>query len=178
MKIFTLAPRENWICDRIAAEWKNNFPEVNTGNIEEADIIWLLAGWCWNQIPVHFLKNKKVVMTVHHIVPEKFDLKKFNEFIFRDQFIDCYHVPSSKTAEMVSKLTKKPVVQHCYWYDSSFWRPQNKLDARIRLNLKQNDFIVGSFQRDTEGSDLKSPKLEKGPDIFCDFLEFSGISQA
>jgi len=26
-------------------------------------------------------------------------------------------------------------------------------------------------QRDTEGSDLKSPKLEKGPDTFCDIIE-------
>lgn len=33
-----------------------------------------------------------------------------------------------------------------------------------------NDYYVGSFQRDTEGSDLKTPKLEKGPDLFCDYL--------
>jgi len=30
---------------------------------------------------------------------------------------------------------------------------------------------VGSFQRDTEGHDLKSPKLEKGPDRFCSYVE-------
>ena len=31
--------------------------------------------------------------------------------------------------------------------------------------------MIGSFQRDTEGHDLVSPKLVKGPDILCDYLE-------
>ena len=35
--------------------------------------------------------------------------------------------------------------------------------------------MIGSFQRDTEGKDLKSPKLIKGPDIFLELVknEFS-----
>ena len=31
-------------------------------------------------------------------------------------------------------------------------------------------FCCGSFQRDTESKDLKSPKLIKGPDIFLQIL--------
>ena len=31
--------------------------------------------------------------------------------------------------------------------------------------------LVGSFQRDTEGSDLISPKLIKGPDIFIEIVK-------
>ena len=31
--------------------------------------------------------------------------------------------------------------------------------------------MVGSFQRDTEGHDLKSPKLIKGPDIFIEIIK-------
>ena len=30
---------------------------------------------------------------------------------------------------------------------------------------------MGSFQRDTEGKDLISPKLEKGPDIFIEIVK-------
>ena len=30
--------------------------------------------------------------------------------------------------------------------------------------------MIGSFQRDTEGSDLISPKLIKGPDIFLEIV--------
>ena len=71
MKIFVLAPNENWICDRIAQEWWENNAEITTPNILEADIIWLLAGWCWNHIPPSMLQSKKVIVTVHHLVPEK-----------------------------------------------------------------------------------------------------------
>ena len=30
MKIFVLAPKEDWICDRLVSEWYENFPDENT----------------------------------------------------------------------------------------------------------------------------------------------------
>ena len=47
----------------------------------------------------------------------------------------------------------------------------DKSVARSSVGIDDKKFVVGSFQRDTEGSDLKSPKLEKGPDLFCDYVE-------
>ena len=47
----------------------------------------------------------------------------------------------------------------------------DKNKCRKELGLPLDKFLVGSFQRDTEGHDLISPKLEKGPDIFCDIVE-------
>jgi len=171
MKVFCVAPKENWICDRIAQEWYENCPEVSTKNILEADVVWLLASWCWNQISPDILRNKKVIATVHHIVPEKFNNQKQSEFLFRDQFIDLYHVPNRKTCEFVKKLTKKPIAIVGYWFNGDTWPIENKEECRRSLGLSQEDFIVGSFQRDTEGGDLKTPKLEKGPDLFCDYVE-------
>ena len=40
-----------------------------------------------------------------------------------------------------------------------------KNSIKERYDLDKDKFYIGSFQRDTEGSDLKTPKLEKGPDI-------------
>ena len=37
--------------------------------------------------------------------------------------------------------------------------------------LKEGDYLIGSFQRDTEGFDRKSPKLVKGPDIFIEIVK-------
>jgi glycosyltransferase involved in cell wall biosynthesis len=51
------------------------------------------------------------------------------------------------------------------------WFPVDKSAARLRLGLDPEEVIIGSFQRDTEGRDLISPKLEKGPDILCDVIE-------
>jgi glycosyltransferase involved in cell wall biosynthesis len=171
MKVFCLAPRENWICDRISDEWYNNCPEVSTKNISEADVIWLLASWCWNQVHPDLLASKKVVATVHHIVPEKFNSQKRSDFLLRDRFVDLYHVPNKKTCEFVKSLTKKPIAIAGYWFDQSKWPIEDRGMCRSSLGLSQDNFIVGSFQRDTEGGDLKTPKLEKGPDLFCDYVE-------
>lgn len=171
MKIFSLRANENWICDRFVAEWERYNPAISTRNILEADIIWGVAGWCWNQIPREILENKLFVMTIHHIVPEKFTQDKINEFLYRDRFVDLYHVPCIKTWDQISKLTSKPIFVQPFWVNQSLWYPVlNKEILREKYEVT-GKYVVGSFQRDTEGSDLISPKLEKGPDIFCDIVE-------
>ena len=170
MKVFVLAPKEDWICDRLVREWYENFPENTTYDINEADVIWLLAGWCWNHLPKNILKNKKIIVTEHHIVPEKFTQQKYQNFMVRDQFVDCYHVPNKKTEALLKQITKKRIEVISYWYNDGLWYPENKKEAREKLGIDLGKYCIGSFQRDTEGSDLKTPKLEKGPDLFCDYL--------
>ena len=65
MKVFVLAPHENWICDRIAAEWKKYCSDITTDNIHESNVIWLLAGWCWNHVPMHILKESRFDCSSH-----------------------------------------------------------------------------------------------------------------
>ena len=174
MKVYALAPREDWICDRFVQEW-NAFSGIATTTPSDADVVWLLADWCWQQVPVTLLSNKIVVATVHHIVPDKFDEPAMNEFLARHRFVDAYHVPCNKTAEQVKKILDflgddTPIFVRPFWMNQGLWYPRSddqKHDDRLDLGFSDEDFVVGSFQRDTEGSDLKSPKLEKGPDLFC-----------
>ena len=169
MKVFVLAPKENWICDRQLAEWNLHASNITTTSIEDCDIIWLLAGWCWNQVDPRILKNKKVVVTEHHIVPEKFNEQKLNSFKVRDALVDAYHVPNDTTASFLKKITNKPIYVIPYWYNPETWYYENKEKCRKELGLPSDKFIVGSFQRDTEGG-TRNPKLEKGPDLFVDYL--------
>lgn len=171
MKVYILAPKENWIIDRIANEFKKTHEGIVTENLLEADVIWAAAGWCWNHLPLEILRSKKIVLSVHHEVPEKFGLEKKKVFKIRDQFVDCYHVPAQKTKDFIKDYTDKKIEVLSYWYDESLWFPIDKEKSRQSLSLPQEKFIIGSFQRDTEGGDLKTPKLEKGPDIFCDYVE-------
>ena len=170
MKVFVLAPKENWICDRFVTEWIKDHPENYTSNPNDADIIWLLADWCWNQIDPRLLHRKKVLASVHHIVPEKFGESQLREFSVRDQLIDYYHVPCLKTRDQVVALTEKPVYAFPFWVNQNVWseKRNNKNSLREKYGIRKDVFLIGSFQRDTEGHDLKSPKLEKGPDLFCD----------
>jgi glycosyltransferase involved in cell wall biosynthesis len=41
---------------------------------------------------------------------------------------------------------------------------------RARWNIPRDRYLIGSFQRDTEGADLTSPKLVKGPDLLFAML--------
>ena len=160
MKIFVLAPKEDWICDRLVSEWYAAFPEFCTKNINDADVIWLLAGWCWNHLPIEILKNKKITNIEHHIVPEKFTQQKYQNFMIRDQFVNCYHVPNEKTKSLLGQLTNKRIEVISYWYNDKLWYPIDKTKTRKELDLSIENYYIGSFQRDTEGSDLKTPKLE------------------
>jgi len=171
MKVYLNDPKESWIVDRIREEWYQNNPESTTEKIEECDILWIIAPWQWNMISQDILREKKVVCTIHHIVPDKFNQNNLREFLYRDQFVDAYIVPNKYTKRMVKQLTTKPVKKIEYWFNSELWNPLNKEDCREQLSIDRDRFVIGSFQRDTEGGDLVSPKLEKGPDLFCDYVE-------
>lgn len=41
---------------------------------------------------------------------------------------------------------------------------------RRRWGIPEGKYLIGSFQRDTDGTDLRSPKLEKGPDVIAEIL--------
>tara|TARA_Y100000034_G_scaffold20628_3_gene23617 strand:- start:8015 stop:8917 length:903 start_codon:yes stop_codon:yes gene_type:complete len=168
MRVYAHYARENWVIDRQAIEFNAQDLDFITVDASKADVIWIMSPWNWHAVPQKMLENKKVVCTIHHIVPEKFNLK---EFLVRDHFVNMYHVPCQKTKDFISQYTHKPIEILGYWIDLDFWQPTNKLAARRELNLDPSDYIISSFQRDTEGSDLKSPKLEKGPDLFVEYVK-------
>ena len=185
MKVFVLAGGElngKWICDVLTKEWYQYNSAISTKNPKEADIIWLLAGWSWKKIPIDILKNKKVITTIHHIVEQKFDKEKQKIFRKRDKITDIYHVVCQKTADFMTgkynnnPLTNKPVISIPLWVNPKIWKPLKlKNNLRQKWKIPTNAYVVGSFQRDTEGKPLNKgkivPKLEKGPDILCKILE-------
>ena len=170
MKIFTLKANENWICDRFAKEWEEGNPHISTANLLEADVIWLLSSWQWRYIPMDILTSKKVVATIHHIVPEKFDSNKYNDFKQLEKIVDEFHVPSIKTYEQVRELTSTKISTIPFWVNQNLWYEIERDIMRKKYNFDRDEYLIGSFQRDTEGHDLRSPKLEKGPDLLCDYI--------
>ena len=66
-------------------------------------------------------------------------------------------------------MTDKKITSIPFWVDEKiFFNISDKENLRKNYGFTNEDFIIGSFQRDTEGSDLKSPKLIKGPDRFLE----------
>ena len=88
-----------------------------------------------------------------------------------DQYVDLYHVISLKTKEQLERLTSKEIISIPFWVNQeNLFQIDNKGNLRKKYGFTEDDYIIGSFQRDTEGSDLVSPKLIKGPDIFIDLV--------
>ena len=172
-KVYVLPPGEDWIVDRFVKEWNEDNSDISVLDINKADVVWVLADWCWQKLAFSGqLSNKKVITTIHHIVPEKFGQNELNEFLMRDNFTTVYHVTNQITKNFITKLTNKPIHLIPYWANQNIWRKTGeKKELRKKHNLPINGYLVGSFQRDTEGRDLRSPKLEKGPDLLCDAIE-------
>jgi len=173
-KVFVLAPSEDWIVDRFVKEWREDNQDINIDNPYHADVVWLLADWCWKHLDKKIFETKKVLTTVHHIVPEKFfGTSKQQDFIDRDKITTAYHVYNEISFKIVKSLTNKPVHLIPYWANQKIWKKTgSKLELRKKYNLPINNYLIGSFQRDTEGHDLISPKLEKGPDLLADFIQY------
>jgi glycosyltransferase involved in cell wall biosynthesis len=171
MKVWVLPAGENWICDQIAHDWYEGNAEISVYDPREADVCWLLADWRWREAR-SVIRGKRIVTTVHHIVPQKFGPKELSDFRERDCITHVYHVPNKRTRDFINSLTSKPIHVIPYWANGSLWKksPLSKHDLREKYGIPVDGFVIGSFQRDTEGFDLTSPKLEKGPDLLADFL--------
>lgn len=172
MKIYTNKVKESWIIDRLSNEWHNENSDISTIKIKEADIVWVIANWVWKDIPKKYLKKKKVVASVYHIDFSKFDKKQEKDFYELDKFVEFYHVISEKTKNDLKKLTDKKIVSIPFWINQDNWfNIKEKDQLRKEFGISTKDNLIGSFQRDTEGADLTSPKLIKGPDIFFEIVQ-------
>ena len=170
-KIFVLPPKEDWIVDRLVNEWYQYNGDISTSNIEDCDTVWLLADWCYSHLDIKFLQKKKVVTTIHHVVPEKWTTASEADFKIRDSVTNAYHVPNMHTMRFIENLTNKPIYVIPYWANQNIWQKNiDKQEIRSKLGIQEDEFVIGSFQRDTEGRDLVSPKLEKGPDLLADAI--------
>ena len=171
---------EKWICDELKKEFTEYFgDEVITMDSKAADIIWFLAPWNYGYTPtgmvreewLEFLKMKKVVFTMHHIDEEKYARGELdNTFEFMWKYGNKWHAICGKTFDFLKPIAGEiPVVREYLWVDSEiFFEIENKIGLREKWGL--SGYIVGSFQKDTEGK-KNEPKMSKGPDIFVNIME-------
>lgn len=170
VKVWLHAPRESWIVDRLVDEFKRDNPQSVTAQPEAANVIWYMAGWCIDQLGA-VASHQRVISTVHHLVPSK--REQWDQVVAHDARVNAYHVPNDRTRDALSTLTHKPIYVVPYWVSSQAWPKITQVErqtARDSLGIASNQHVIGSFQRDTEGVS-GGPKLEKGPDILCNYIE-------
>lgn len=173
MKVYLSDINESWIVDRVREEWYKYNPELSSKNIKTADTIWIISPWLWGKLPKKYLKKCKVVCSIFHFEEKDYNPSNIKEFYKRDKYVDSYHVISQKVLQELQKLTQKPITYIPFWVNQNIWYEiENKEKLKLKYNIPVNSFVIGSFQRDTEGKDLKSPKLIKGPDRFVEIAKY------
>ena len=172
MKVYLTNLNESWIIDRLRSEWYQYNSSISVESIKKSDIIWIVAPWLWKKIRKKHLRDKKVVCSIYHLENRDFEPNQIEDFNKRDSFVDLYHVISLKTKKELERLTDKKIIYIPFWSNQNTWfKIDNKDELRKKYDLPLDAYIIGSFQRDTEGSDLKSPKLIKGPDRLIEIME-------
>ena len=153
------------------SEFYSFHSEITTERIKNADIVWVIAPWLANDLKIRKFQNKKVLCSVYHLDESQSNNEDIENFKKFDQYVDMYHTISLKSKIQIEKHTNKPVIQIPLWVNSKDFYPiMNKTELRNKYDFDNSDYLVGSFQRDSLGSDLSKPKLIKGPDILLNVV--------
>jgi glycosyltransferase involved in cell wall biosynthesis len=163
--------KEKWICDVLKEEFIN-CSELNiVKDPKDADIIWLLAPWSHRKVPEKLLRTKFVISTIHHIDWNKFEENK-EYYNFIESVTNRYHTICPKTYTELRKITQKHITVMNFWInETQFYSIPHKTPLKVKYGLPIDKFIIGSFQKDTEGKDNAMPKLCKGPDLFINIVK-------
>lgn len=170
-KVYLLYAKDNWIINELAKEWIQHNKHLHTENVNEATIIWIMCDYIAHLIPYDAYKKKKVITTIHHMVPWK-DIKKASHYHYLNDITDVFvTIDAVCCRNMLSAYVTKPITTIHFWHNENRWMLiDDKTGLRSKYMLQSNEFLVGSFQRDTEADSIANktyvPKYEKGPDIF------------
>jgi len=163
--------KQKWICDVLKEEFINCSGLNIVKSPKDADIIWLLAPWSYRKIPKELLLTKFVISSIHHIDWNKFEENK-DYYTFIESVTNRYHTICPKTQIELCKITKKKITIMNFWInETQFYHIFHKASLKLKYQLPSDKFIIGSFQKDTEGKDNTIPKLCKGPDIFINIIK-------
>ncbi|MEW6068856.1 MAG: glycosyltransferase [Nitrospirota bacterium] len=148
----------------------SSFVEV-TEDMERAEIIHSINWHALMEIDRNILRNKVVVSHIPHDVR---NMLMQPEYLRAAPFVDYWIVPSFRAKEYMEWLGL-PNIYVPYGIDPGvFYKIKDDAvfkDFKMQYNIPADKYLIGSFQRDTEGSDLTTPKYMKGPDIFLEIVK-------
>jgi hypothetical protein len=192
MKIY-IDGKENigWAIDSNRGNLKKALDRLmfdETDSVLKADIvhnIWwdnLFGGKIFKTIlsRVSAKRNNLIVSATNFIDFDTSATKNFNVEVFNKvkSFAFLWIAPSSKQLRIFDSLN---INAECLplLVDTKLFKPLRNSKSKIEIATKynipyeliKNKVIIGSFQRDSLGSDLTKPKWQKGPDILLELLK-------
>lgn len=160
----------NWAIDKEFSLTQSMLDFVKLDSIYFSDVIHCIYWEYLLQIPKEFLIGKKIICHLTHDVEIAIKNPKFSQVC---RIVSIWIVRSTKSK---SQLDKLGLVAHYipYTFSNKVFYPISEKAKNKYLddyNLPRNKYLIGSFQRDSEGSNLDKAKWVKGPDIFLDICK-------
>jgi len=119
-------------------------------------------------------KSNKTIVTWFHIVPDDPRVKFIKEAL---KYVDLWHTSCQVSRNKMINLgiPEDKIILIPLGVDLKSFNPvktKEKYIIRTALEIPEDAFVIGSFQKDGEGwGEGNVPKLVKGPDIFCGVIE-------
>lgn len=120
------------------------------------------------------IRNLRTKYVIAHIPHDIRNMLMQPNYLKVASVIDKWIVMSRRAKKIMDELGL-PVDYVPYSVNKIFYKIDKK-DPRLRelrrkFNVPRESYLIGSFQRDTEGKDLKTPKYVKGPDVFLEMIK-------
>ena len=118
--------------------------------------------------------NTPIVVTWYHILDNDPRVKLIKQM---DERVNLWHSTCQFTLNTIASQGVKPEKLRLIplGVDVDVFKPiprEVSTQKRRALNIPEDATVIGSFQKDALGwDDGVKPKLEKGPDVFCDAIE-------
>lgn len=144
---------------------------VEFSDVETCDVVHSVWWEGLMLIPKPLLEGKRIIC---HVPGEPFRYLAVPQHSHAMELVGLWVTRTSQAARQLSSLGVSSVAVP-YLVDCGIFRRLSLSDRemaslRKHWNLPGNTYLIGSFQRDSEGSDLHSPKLVKGPDVLLEIL--------
>ncbi len=165
---------------KLNLDFKNKFKIFRYPLSLNSNLYHFASNFQWVKWQKSLPKNKTYICNYYH--GKKSDGKAMSLFV--DKFLDS----SSRLSKIVVsnsivnnrlineyKIEPQKICQIPLGVNVENFKPSTKShieEAKIKLGISKNNFVIGSFQKDGEGKkDGLEPKLIKGPDILIKVLK-------
>jgi glycosyltransferase involved in cell wall biosynthesis len=163
---------QGWALDSELETTRTALDFVSFTNIIQSTIIHSVYWPKLLTIPRQLISGKRVICHMTHDPRAAFEHPNFEKAA---QFVTLWIAHSTGAKAELEEYGLK-VLPIPYILDNKKFFPlakncQEVQDIYTNWKIPRDTYLIGSFQRDTEGADLSSPKLVKGPDIFLDIVK-------
>ncbi|MCI5217608.1 MAG: glycosyltransferase [Candidatus Electrothrix sp. LOE2] len=147
--------------------------QVELVELEEAEIIHSVWHNALNKIDPKLLSKKKVIC---HICTNPFKMMEDVTSALYFDTVDLWVTQTGEANKAAEQLTWPhflvPYAVNLDIFGSVINKDSEKrTKERQALGIKDHEFLIGNFMRDSLGSNLNSPKPEKGADIFLEIIK-------